>query len=446
MIPAGPMSTFSRLAKLGALTTKVTGSYLGQQLAGMVQSEHKRREALDRLHIQNAGRIVQNLGNLKGAAMKVGQAVAQVIDSIDVPLEARAMLGRLHDKAEPVPWETVRARIEQELGGSVTSLFATIDPSPLGTASLGQVHAATLPDGADVVIKILHGGVEDAVHSDLAALKSLLIGGRVLKRSKAEIDGWFEEIEARLAEEVDYEHEARNLDAFRRVLSGDPDVTVPRVHAGWSTKRVLTMERLHGKPLAAFVATGTPEARQRAGTTLGRVFFELFYGHRMIHGDPHPGNYLFAPDGKIGLLDFGCARYFDLEWVADYGACAIYTRREQREPMMRHAMAIGALTQRDAEAEELLWELARAIGIPFRGGPFLTGGPDDDAHQKIAKVIPRILLNGKLRTPKELVFLHRALGGIYTINKQLKPVTDWGQVIENAYAKALRDSGRALEG
>ncbi|GDX80016.1 ABC transporter [Deltaproteobacteria bacterium] len=438
------MSKFGRLAKLGSLTTRVTGSYLGQQLAGLVQSEEKRKEALDRLHIHNAGRIVENLGALKGAAMKVGQAVAQVADSIDMPADARAMLGKLHDKAEPVPWETVKARIELELGGPVESVYKSIDPSPLGTASLGQVHAATLPDGSDVVVKVLHMGVEDAIHSDLSALKNMLIGGRMLRRSKAEIDSWFDEIDARLAEEIDYENEARNLQTFRRALIDDPDVTVPRVHEGWSTRRVLTMERLHGKPLAAFVATGTPEARQRAGVTLGRVFFDLFYGHRMIQADPHPGNFIFAPDGKIGLLDFGCARFFDLEWVAEYGACAIYTRRNQRELMMQHAVKLGALSERDADAEETLWALGRAIGIPFRDGPFLTGGPDDNAHEQIARVMPKVMINNKLRAPKELVFLHRSLGGIYSLNKQLKPMHDWGEVIERAYAKTLRDTGRRL--
>ncbi len=440
------MSKLGRLAKLGSLTTKVTGSYLGQQIAGLVQSEEKRKDALDRLHIQNAGRIVENLGSLKGAAMKVGQAVAQVADSIDLPADAKAVLGKLHDKAEPVPWEAVRGRIEKELGGPVETLFRKIDPSPLGTASLGQVHAATLPDGQDVVIKVLHAGVEDAIGSDLGALKNMLVGGRMLRRSKAEIDSWFEEINARLAEEIDYRNEANNLQTFRRVLVDDPDVVVPRVHEGWSTGKVLTMERLHGKPLPAFVATGTPEARQRAGVTLGRVFFDLFYGHRMIHADPHPGNYLFQADGKIGLLDFGCVRFFDLEWVAEYGACAIYTRRNQRELMMQHAVKLGALSERDPDAEETLWALGRAIGVPFRGGPFLTGGPEDDAHEQIARVMPKVMMNGKLRAPKELVFLHRALGGIYSINKQLKPLCDWGQVIEKAYARTLKDSGRVLVG
>lgn len=440
------MSKLGRLAKLGSLTTRVTSSYLGQQIAGLVQSDDKRKEALDRLHVENAGRLVENLGALKGAAMKVGQAVAQVLDTVDVPPEARAVLGRLHDKAEPVPWDVVKARIESELGGPVDSLFRAVDPSPLGTASLGQVHAATLPDGSDVVIKVLHKGVEDAVASDLGALKNLLVSGRFLRRSKAEIDAWFQEIQARLDEEVDYEVEAQNLEDFGRVLADDPDVVVPRVHRGWSTRRVLTMERLHGKPLPAFVSTGSAEARQRAGVTLGRVFFDLFYGHRMIHADPHPGNYLFQNDGKLGLLDFGCVRHFDLEWVADYGACAIYTRRNDRERMMRHALSLGALVERDVEAEDTLWTLGRAIGIPFRGGPFTTGGPEDDAHEQIARIMPKVALNPKLRAPRELVFLHRALGGIYSINKQLKPRTDWGLVIESAYARTLQAAGRRLEG
>jgi hypothetical protein len=114
--------------------------------------------------------------------------------------------------------------------------------------------------------------------------------------------------------------------------------------------------------------------------------------------------------------------------------------------MMRHALALGALSERNADSEETLWTLGRAIGIPFRGGPFTTGGPEDDAHEHIARIMPKVMIDPRLRAPKELVFLHRALGGIYSINKQLQPRTDWGLVIEAAYARTLKDAGRTLEG
>ena len=440
------MSKFGRIAKLGTLTTKVSGSYLGQQLAGIFQGEEAREESMRKTHLANAQRIVGNLGALKGAAMKVGQAVAQVADSLDLPADARAVMSKLHDKAEPVPFEAIKRRIEAELGGRTEELFSSLDPEPLGTASLGQVHAATLKGGSSVVVKVLHEGVEEAVHSDLSALKAMLVGGRFLRRPKEEIDAWFDEIDARLAEEIDYRHEAQNLIHFGRMLADEPDVRVPRVFEGWSSGRVLTMERLHGRPLTQFMATSTAETRQRAGLAVARTFFHLLYWHRACHADPHPGNYLFTPDGQLGLIDFGCVRHFELQWVADYGACAWYTRMGNKEKLAEHARAMGALTRRDPDAEDALWALCRAIGIPFRSGEYTVGGPEDDAHEQIARTMPRIMLNSTVRAPKEVVFLHRALGGIYSINKQLKPCFDWGELLRESYSRCAADAGRVVPG
>lgn len=435
-------SPLGRLAKLGGLTTRVGSSYLGQRVAGLFQDEATRKAALDRLHVDNAEQIATSLGQLKGAAMKVGQAVAQVADSIDLPADARAVLGKLHDRAEPIPFAQVKARVEAELGGELSSLFARFDPEPIGTASLGQAHLARLPDGSEVVVKVMHPGVDKAVHADLTALKQLMVAGRVLRRPKAEIDAIFEEIEARLVEEMDYSLEAGNLEDFRRRFADDPDVHIPRPLPGWSTRAVLCMERLPGRPIGPFLATASAEAKQRAGTVLGRSFMKMLYHHRAIHADPHPGNYLFTPDGRVGILDFGCVRRFDLEWVAAYGACGWHTRHGRKAELLDAAERIGALLRREKEAEDALWDLCRAIGLPFRGGPYTCGVPEDDADQVIAAVMPRILTSTALRAPRELVFLHRALGGTYQLVRQCKARADWGEIFESAYMVCRADAAR----
>lgn len=433
-------SRYGRIAKLGGLTTRVTTSYLGQKVAGLFQDDETRKAALDRLHLDNAEQIATSLGQLKGAAMKVGQAVAQIAEGIDLPPDARAVLGRLHDKAEPVPFEQVRARVEAELGGSIDAIFARFDPEPLGTASLGQAHAARLPDGTEVVVKVLHPGVDSAVHSDLAALRQMLVAGRMLRRPKAEIDAIFAEVETRLTEEMDYTLEAANLEEFHRRFADDPDVLIPRPYPGWSTRAVLTMERLPGRPIGVFVATGSEAAKQRAGLTLAKTFFTMYYRNRVIHADPHPGNYLFQPDGRVGILDFGCVRRFDLEWVESYGMCGWGTRHDRREDVMLASMRIGALTRRDAESEDALWALCRAIGIPFRGGPYSCGVPEDVADQAITAAMPKVITAPALTSPKELVFLHRSLGGTYALLRQLHARADWGELFEAAYADCRRDA------
>lgn len=433
----------SRLSRLGALTTRVSGSYLGQAISGLFQDEEARKRSLEQTHLANAERIVRDLGSLKGAAMKVGQAVAQLSDSLDLPPDVRLVMGRLHDKVEPVPFSQVRQRIESELGGSLEDLFATFDPDPLGTASLGQAHAATLKDGSSVVVKALHTGIDGSVHADLSALKTMLVAGRVLRRPKEEIDAIFDEIEERLMEELDYRQEARNLQEFRRLFQDSPDIRVPFVYEGWSTGRVLTMERLPGRPLPVFAATAPEPARQRAGLALAQAFLRMQYHHRAIHADPHPGNYLFTPEGRVGILDFGCVRRFDLHWMAAYGGCGLAARLDDRESCMRNAVAIGALTRRHPPSEEPLWELCRAIGTPFRGGPFQMGGPEDSVNEAVARVMPRIMIAEELRSPRELVFLHRSLGGMHQILRQLRARQDWGALFEAAYRACEADAARA---
>ncbi|MDP2304539.1 MAG: AarF/ABC1/UbiB kinase family protein [Pseudomonadota bacterium] len=438
-------SKLSRMAQLGALTTRVSSSYLGNKVAGIFQGEETRKASLDRTHQQNAERIVANLGSLKGAAMKVGQAIAQMADGYGLPAEAMAALGKLHDKAEPVPFEVVKRRIESELAGGLDTLFASFDPEPLGTASLGQAHGARLPDGTDVVVKVLHEGIDGSVHADLGALRAMLTAGRVLRRPKEEVDAIFQEIEQRLAEELDYRLEAANLKEFRAFFHNDPNVTIPMVHDGWSTGRVLTMERLVGRPLPVFVATGTPAAKQHAGATLGRASMRMQYELRAIHADPHPGNYLFTPDGRVGILDFGCVRRLDLDWIASYGECGLAVRNGDREALMEASVRIRALTHRgDKDAEDVLWELCRAIGKPFaKGAPYTMGGEQDDIQDIITGLVPRLLASSSLRSPHELVFLHRALGGVYQILKQLKATADWGGIFEDVALRCVADRDRA---
>lgn len=433
----------SRLGRLGSLTTRVGTSYLGQSIAGLFQDEDARRGALDKIHRENAERIVAQLGSLKGAAMKVGQALAQVADGYGLPDEARAVLGKLHDKAEPVPFDVVKARIEAELAGGIDTLFRRVDPAPLGTASLGQAHAAELPDGTPVVVKVLHEGIEGSVHADIGALRAMLTAGRVLRRPAEELDAIFAEIEARLNEELDYRKEAANLEEFRRHFAGDPDVTVPRVFPGWSTGRVLTMERLQGRPPAVFAAVASEAAKQRAGVALGRSFLRMQYEFRAIHGDPHPGNYLFLPDGRVGILDFGCVRRFDLAWMVAYGDCGLATQRGDQEACMQAAMRIGALVARSPEDEDALWALCNAMGQPFRGGPYTMGGPDDDVQDKITAIMPRIVAARALRAPRELVFLHRGLGGTYQIVRTLRARADWGAIFQACTDVAKADLARA---
>ena len=151
-------SRLKRLAVLGGLTSKVSSSYLGQRIKGVFQSDEAQAGSLEQLHIENANRVADTMSQIKGAAMKVGQSLALLADTMDLSPELAQIFSKLHDQALAIPFEDIRQVIERELG-DIESHFASIDPEPLGTASLAQAHAARLKDGRSVVIKVLMKGL-----------------------------------------------------------------------------------------------------------------------------------------------------------------------------------------------------------------------------------------------------------------------------------------------
>lgn len=420
-----PKSKLSRLARLGGLSSRVSSSYLGQRIKGAFQDEETRKDALNRLHVENAERVVATMGNLKGAAMKVGQGIAQAVEGMNLPPEMAQTLSQLNNKAEPIEFSLIRRAIEAELESPLEDLFTDFDEEPLGTASLAQAHAARLPTGERVVVKVLHEGIEDSVDSDLGALRSMLIAGRVLRRDKEEIDAIFSEIRARLSEELDYYQEAANLEQFRRALAGRSGVVVPGTHPRYCTRRVLTMDRLTGAPLDDFLEHASPEAKQRAGDTLVENFHDMVYRMRAVHADPHAGNYLFQRDGTVGLLDFGCVKRFDVYWMGRYAGMARGIVTDDRAAFEHNAVELDILRGDDPTDRALLWDLAQLICTPLLVDRYTCGDTDDQVLPAVKKLVPRVLARPNLRGPSDLVFLHRSLGGTYNMLRRLDHTYDY---------------------
>ncbi len=421
-----PKSRFGRLAKLGGLTSKVSGSYLGQQVRGLFQTDDERSSSMRDLHIENARAVAEAMSQLKGAAMKVGQGLAQALEGTDLPPEVAGALGRLNDKAEPIPFDIIREDVERSLERPLTEAFASFDPVPLGTASLGQAHAATLPDGQQVVVKVLHRGIEHSVDSDLSALKTMFISGRILRRNRSEVEEIFEEIRDRLTDELDYYNEAANLEYFHTAFAHDAAISVPRSHPSHCTDRVLTMQRLPGMPIDRFLAVATPKARQRAGLALARSFHVMTYELGRLHADPHAGNYLFDEDGNVGLLDFGCVKDLDEAFVSDYARLALFALDLRRDEVVAKLREMGFLESDRPEAAEVIWEIAQVIIEPFRAGMYTAGSSRDAVQQKLKALGPRVLRYPEIRTVKEGIYLHRALGGTYAMLRKLETRADWG--------------------
>ncbi|HCH65361.1 MAG TPA: hypothetical protein DFR83_21325 [Deltaproteobacteria bacterium] len=412
-----PTSRFGRMARLGGLTSRVSGSYLGQRIKGVFQDSDTRRDALHKLHLENAERVVDTMGALKGAAMKVGQSLALATDGLNLPPEVSRILGKLNDRAVAVPFELIQESIERELDGSLSSLFADFDEEPLGTASLAQAHAARLQDGRRVVVKVLHHGIEDSVDSDLRALRGILVAGQVLRRPKEELDNAFAEVRERLFEELDYYQEAANLEFFRKNLKLE-GVRVPASVPHLSTERVLTMERLNGSNLDTFLETATPEARRRAGVAIAHTFHDMFYRLRALHADPHGGNYLFEHDGTVGLIDFGCVKRFDQYWVAEYARMALALVENRPEECRRHLRELEIVQSDADEAFQVTWDLGAAIAGPLRAPSHRVDG-SDTTIDVVKQKVPALLRRSDVQGPRHVLYLHRTLGGIYGMLRKI---------------------------
>ncbi len=429
-----PKSRLARVARLGAMTGRVGASYVGRRLKGVVEGTELRERALKRLHLENAEQIMETVGRLKGAAMKVGQSLAVVASTLDLPDDVQAVLGKLHDSVEPMPFDVIQQDVESSLERSLDDAFAWFSVEPLGTASLAQAHAARLHDGTEVVVKVLHRGIETSVGADIAALKTALVGARLLRRPKDETDAIFDEIRDRLNEELDYLQEASNIAQFGRMFGDDPHLRIPAVHPSHSTDRVLTLDHLPGLPIHRFVQEASPEARQRAGRTIGELYYRMVFQHRTLHADPHPGNYLFEPDGRVGLLDYGCVKRFDPYWVADYARTALAALDGDRDGCMQGCRECGVLVGDDQRTRDALWAYCEILIGPFRGGRYRAGGPSDNLTGPLMDSLRPLMASRSIRFERTLVYLHRALAGNYALLKELEAEEDWGGLLR-AYAE-----------
>ncbi len=297
-----PRRAVTRTVKLAALPAGLAGRTvlgLGKRLGGR-PAEIVAHEIQQR----TADQIFRVLGELKGGALKVGQALSIFEAALPPELAGpyRATLTRLQESAPPLPAGTVHRVLAADLGADWRDEFREFDDRPAAAASIGQVHRAVWQDGRPVAVKIQYPGAGQALLGDFAQISRV---GRLfgVLMPGLEVKPLLAELRARMAEELDYRLEAASQDAFATAYAGDPDIFVPPTV--YATDHVLVSEWMDGTPLSKIISDGTQEQRDRAGLLLVRLLFSSPARAGLLHADPHPGNFRLLDDGRLGVLDFG---------------------------------------------------------------------------------------------------------------------------------------------
>jgi predicted unusual protein kinase regulating ubiquinone biosynthesis (AarF/ABC1/UbiB family) len=301
-----PRKAVTRTAKLAALPLGFAGRAtwgLGKRIGG------KSAEIVGReLQQRTAEQLFKVLGELKGGAMKFGQALSVFESALpeEVAGPYRAALTKLQEAAPPMPTRTVHSVLRERLGEDWSELFLEFEDKPSAAASIGQVHRAVWHDGREVAVKVQYPGAGEALLSDLTQLSRFarLLGPLI---PGMDIKPLITELRDRVSEELDYALEAEAQQTHATEFTGDPDVLVPAVVH--QCDQVLVTEWIDGIPLSEVINEGTQEQRDRAGQLLARFLFSGPARTGLLHADPHPGNFRLLPDEKsgwrLGVLDFG---------------------------------------------------------------------------------------------------------------------------------------------
>ncbi|GLR30000.1 ABC transporter [Psychrobacter pacificensis] len=308
-------SGFDRRMSIAKTSLNIGRRWAGNSVSGMFLNKEARTARNQAFMEAQASYLASELGKLKGSVVKIGQMLAIYGEHI-LPPEITRALQTLNDDTATLTWPTIEQTLRQLLGEKLNEL--DVDPVPIGTASLAQVHRATvLATGEQVVLKIQYPGVADAINSDLALFKRLLKVSNIVPQTRA-LDAWFEEIRDLLHHEVDYEAEAATTERFYDRLSNDPRYIVPKINRNYSKKRLLCMSYEPGITVVSEALQLLPHERRSA---IGQAAIEIMMQEIFVWGemqtDPNFGNYLVRVSestddmDKLVLLDFGAIRQFD---------------------------------------------------------------------------------------------------------------------------------------
>jgi len=421
-------SAVRRFVKLGGLAGRVGASVVGNQVLDVARSGPAQQIKKTENLVRNAMRIAETLGEMKGAAMKVGQMLS--LHEGMLPPEVAEVLRGLQKEAPRVPAEVM----EYEIRGSLENydeLFEELDFEAFAAASIGQVHLGRLRDGREVAVKIQYPLIDEIVKADLKNLKTLL---RALLGLITDLD--FEpvwsELRDRLLEELDYTHEAENIRRMAELHAEVPEIVIPRVVVEATTRNVLTMEFVGGiAPGDACSDQFDEKTRDRWGVVLAEFLMRGLMEHRFLHADPNLANFAFREDGRVVVYDFGCVKEVPEAMAGSYAELLVAAAEGRGDEVPEILQRMGMHMKDDqplpAEAIDPYIEMFAEV---LRSEPPYTFGDNEDLYRRLFQLgFANMEYSKDMVFPEDAIFIDRALGGHFGNLSRLRATGPWRDLV-----------------
>lgn len=408
-----PTSLFGRGTKLLGIASKIAL----EEARGRLKIWEGEKEKIKK-KVELAQGIVKTLSELKGASMKVGQLLSLDLGDY-LPPEITKVLEQLHQKSTFLDYPVIEQILKEQLGEKFHH-FSEISEAPIAAASIGQVHKAKL-NGRDVVLKVQYPGVADSIPSDMRILEIILKQGSVLfNKSETDIGPFLSEVKDVLLKEADYVNELQMHQKYRDKFR-EKSYIIPEAYPEYSTGKILTQEFIEGVSFTQWLATNPDrQVKERVADLLMRLYLEELFHHGMVQTDPNPGNFLITPQNEIALLDFGAVKEYGNLFVEGYRNVLLASSTNDQERILRESYKLGFIDEREGqEAKDIYLEMMNFLAGPFRQDEYFDFS-DNSFFNRSRDLSWEMTKKCRYSPPpKDLLFLHRKLAGIFIFLKRL---------------------------
>lgn len=436
-IPSGKVQRAMRFLTTGA---RIGGNYVKHYAKKAIHPEMDRTE----LHENNAADVYDTLSELKGSALKVAQMLS--MDRNMLPKAYQQKFQMAQYQAPPLSGPLIMRTFQKAFQQGPDQLFDQFEMKAVNAASIGQVHRAS-KNGKALAVKIQYPGVAESIQSDLKLVKPIAL--RMVGMSEREMDKYIREVESKLLEETDYELELTRSQHISEVCAVIPDTRFPQYYPELSGKKVLTMDWMPGLHLHEFLKTNpSQEVRNRIGQALWDFYDLQMHQLKAVHADPHPGNFLMEPEGRLGIIDFGCVKEIPEDIYYSYFALILPEVQNNQALLQRISADLEVIYDTDSTQEkelflDLFLRMTRLTSRPFQSAVFDFS--DNEFVTEINQLGEEIATLKEFRNSKQgrgsqhTLYINRTFFGLYQILNDLQAevntgIRDWRTDILKYYS------------